>query len=442
MYKIINTSKNDCSLLFSKDNKDFSSKDFINCKLTNDEEKDFDNSFFKGCIFKNVQIYNANFRHVEFDESSFSNDSYFRNCDFKSSDFIYNDIENIIFENCSFQNGEWREVVLKNVKFINCNFNSTTINLCKFMKCDFDEESSKSFEGNSKTFNIFFQTELNLSDIKLLETNFGLRGQNKLSIEIDQNDKSPFFEMALLYYSNQLTNAIFINKILEILTYFSTIETRNFQAKIKFVSNIIINLVQNNFSIIQMQYLYQKLLLGMQTINNQLFLLEIIKIITSLGMEINKKINMIDTYINSIKVIEKEQYNLEFKFDNTYTKEEMENFLFSLSVILDVPKESIKILSYKKGSTLLKIATFSITFSILLKSINYFLPDLTLAVKNSHELYREFKEFDKTIEIYQEKEIIIKSLEKVNINNINNIMKNTNNKDFLFIEGKVFLAIS
>jgi len=446
MDKIVNEKINNCFLLevSIKKNNDYSGIDFVDCSLLNDKEKDFDNSFFKGCTFENVQIHNANFRHVEFDESSFSKNTYFRNCDFKSSDFIYNDIENIIFENCSFQNGEWREVSLKKVKFINCNFDSTTINLCKFEQCNFDENSSDSFEGNSKTFNIFFQTELHLSDIKLLETNFGLKGQNKL-IKSKERDttNSLFFEISLLYYSNQLTNSIFINKILEILTYFSTVESRNFQAKIKFVSNIIINLTQNYFSIIQMQYLYQQILLGMQTTTNQLFLLEILKIVTSLGTEINTKINIIDNYIKSIKPIEQDQYNLEFKFDNTYTKDEMRNFLNALSIMLEIQKHYIQIIDCKEGSTWLSIViTTSLTLGVLLKSLNYFLPELTTTVKHTHALYKEVKEFGKTIEVYQEKEAIMKSLQKINTNNLDKILHDTKNNNFLIVEGKATVLIA
>lgn len=442
---LVTQKMNECNLLINTTaGHDYSGKDFINCNLTDENEKDFDNSFFKGCTFENVQIHNANFRHVEFDESSFSKNTYFKNCNFKSSDFIYNDIENITFQDCSFQNGEWREVSLKKVKFINCNFDSTTINLCKFEQCNFDENSSKSFEGNSKTFNIFFQTELKLFDIQLLETNFGLKGQNIITNNKDQNSKSELFEIALLHYSNQLTNSIFIDKILTILNDFSMTEARNFQAKIKFVGNIIVNLAQNYFSIIQMQYLYLILFNGIQTINNQLFLLEVMKIITSLGMEINRKTNIIESTIESMQLPIQEVYNLNFKFDNTYTQEEMENFLLALSIILDLPKESIKLISYSGGSTYLiaTIVTVTISFGTILKSINYFLPDLTLAVKNTHQLYVEVKKFEKTIQLYQEKEIILKSLEKVNTNKITNILKETKSKDFLVIEGKVSLTIS
>jgi len=227
------------------------------------------------------------------------------------------------------------------------------------------------------------------------------------------------------------------------LNHFSTTESRNFQAKIKFISNIIISLTQNYFSVIQMQYLYKSLLIGVRTTNNQLFLLEIVKIITSLGTEINKKINIINTYIKSIEIIQKDFYELEFKFDNTYTEDEMINFISALSILLEVPEKSLKIISYKGGSTWLKVViTTSLTLSILLKSLNYFLPELTLTVKHSHELYKELKEFGKTIEIYQEKEAIMKSLEKVDTKTIDTILQNTRSNEFLLIEGKTSLTIS
>jgi hypothetical protein len=442
MDKVTSLSDNCSDLLNSKEENDYSGKDFIDCKAIHKESVSFDHSFFKGCTFKSVEIHNSTFRHIEFDESYFSDNSTFINCDFKSSDLIYNYFDDVVFENCSFRNGEWRESVFKNVTFINCDFTSTTINLCQFEECSFDNTSAESFHGSSKTFNIFFKTEFKLYDINFLEYNFGIKGPTSISQKPKTNIINPFFELSLLYFSNQLTNSVFIDKIMDLLELFHNTKSRNFQAKIKFISNLVVNITSKQFSVVQMQYLYYELKRSVQYIENQLLLMEILKIVTSLGTEITKQVEYIKSSYKDLEFKTNDKYIIDLRFENSYTQEQMNNFVLSLCDYISISPSQVEILEYSQGSTIFKFAISGIfSLSIFLTSVNCFLPQLHITIEYSHKIYKEVKEFSKSIDKYNEKEAILKSLEKVDTKSIEKVL-DTQNRDFLAIEGHVEATIA
>lgn len=405
-----------CSILTSviiNEHNDFSGNDFAHCLA---DSIKYDYSFFKGCDFASIRFLNCSMNHIEFDESSFNNNCEMINCSLQSSDFIYNNFENVTFNNCNFDNGEWRESAFNNVTFTNCTFNSTTINLCTFSNCYFDELSAQSFHGTSKTFNLFILTDFHLFDIKFLESNFGLLGKQMIEGKINQPDNSSlFYDLSIMYYQNLLTNKIFIEKVLNILNAFSLQETKNFQVKIKFLSNIVIYTSKNNLSVFQMYYLSDLLYKGMSSIQNQLFLLEVMKMFTSLRSEISMKMNTIDKYASGFRDVNKsDDYRVEVYFEKSFSQEHIESFISAVCISTNTSRSDIQLLEYKIGSTYIDLMISKIIpVALLFHAINYLLPEVSVVLKNTQSIYIEYKELEKTITKYEQREAILKSLDKV-----------------------------
>lgn len=418
---------------------DFSNKDFIKCHV---DGVTYDYSFFKGCDFNATNFFNCSLKHIEFDESSFNNECRIVNCSFNSSDFIYNIFENVVFENCCFDNGEWRESTFTNVTFVNCTFQSTTINLCIFSMCTFDEESSKSFHGTSKTYNLFSFSKFNLHDVKFLTNNFGLYGKQLLEQKVNEmNIQSKFYELSTLYYHNQLTNQLFIEMILSILDSFSRQETRNFQAKVKYLSNIVIQTSKNNLSVFQMYYLSDLLYKGMMSIQNQFFLLEVMKMLTSLRTEITLKMDLIDKSTLNYHQTYITDYEAEIFFEKSFSQEYIKTFLLAVSIAANVSYDDIKLIEYSVGSTYVKLLIKStLAISILLKSVNYLLPQVSIVLKNTNQVCIEYKELKHTITKPETNAAIIKSLDNSQYHLLKKIKDKASNNLIAF-DGKAQITL-
>lgn len=399
----ISISCENCSLLLQqKEDKDYSGYNFINCSIMGKDKKDYNTSFFKGCVFDNVKIHEAEFNNVEFDETVISNNSYFFNCFFDASDFIYNNIEDTIFENCTFIHGEWRESLFENVKFINCDFTNATINLCSFINCNFDEISSKSFHGKGKSFNVFYKTIFPYCEIDFLKNNFGLVGHQKL-IKIN-DEKNIYFELSYLYFTNQLLQKKFIESILDVIKQFNSSKTQNYQAKLKYIINVINMMSRYHLSVFNSEYLYNEIYQQIKFSHNQVVVIELMKLFTSLKENIQYKELEIKNKFESYENFRKDIYTIEFIFNNTYSLEEMKNFLKALCIKLNIVE--YKILNYSKGSTIFEIAlTFMNGLKPILEAINYFVPTITKIINN----IGEFK----------------KSISNLQVNNIDDSKKNS-----------------
>ena len=430
----INTNLSDCSMLLSKKNdKDYSGYDFIGCHLTNKNTKDFNNSFFKGCVFDNIKIYEAELKHVEFDESVINNNSYFNNCEFDSSDFIYNTIENTTFENCTFLNGEWRESSFENVNFINCDFTNATINLCTFINCHFDNFSSERFHGKGKNYNVFYKTIFPYCNINFLEHNFGLTGHQKL-IEKTININSIYFEISYLYFVNQLLQKQFIENILTIIREFDNSTVLNYQAKLKYCINIINMMSKYHLSVFSSEYLYDKIYQQIKFSQNQIVVLELMRLFTSLKENIQYKELEIKNKFNKYSDYKKDIYIIEFIFINSYSKEQMENFIKALCIKLEI--QEYKILKYSIGSTILETAlTYINDVKSILETINYFIPQINEVVNN----VKTFKQsiFNNEIRTTANSEVLISHPLQIRDTTINNKIIIETEKVILEIEGDV-----
>jgi hypothetical protein len=149
---------------------------------------------------------------------------------------------------------------------------------------------------------------------------------------------------------------------------------------------------KNNLSLFHTEYLYSQLALSIPHIKNQLFFMEIINLLTSINeiVKINKKI--IQLQYQKYNENSQKQYNLEFIFNNSYSEKEMDIFLNSLSVYLQIKSTDIELVKYSTGSTYITaMIKTTVLLTSLLQSINYFLPQLTEVIENTHNVYKEYK---------------------------------------------------
>lgn len=200
-----------------EDEVDFSGLSLSQCTL---EARDLTGAILNGCEFDEVRFMNMDFKHVELCEVQMTNCE-FMDCKLDHADFVGTRIRRCKFTGCSFTNGEWRGTDVRDTAFLHCAFPATTIGLCSFVACVFDQATSATIPANGKRFNTFSECEIDLSPEHrwFLRRNFGLRSH---SVTPDIVNAQPIEDrlhgLAIAAYQRNMTTHGAVDAILATIT--------------------------------------------------------------------------------------------------------------------------------------------------------------------------------------------------------------------------------
>lgn len=371
---------------------DFSGIDAKNLFL---KSLNFQESVFNGAYFTEVHFTNCNLNHTEFTEARFVNCK-FTDCLMDYSDFVYSQIQNCSFENCSFKHVEWRESNFESIKVSNAIFHNSTISLCRFKDFDFDTNSSESFCGASKRFNVFSQGKFILPTQKVdfLKTNFGILREDdatRFKISPKHNSES-LLRLSVAKFNDALTTQSFVSYITDTIQSLIDGHVKNQLQKVKYLILVCKNVIDEGLvSIFGLQYLINSLnALAKQIRDSQIFM-EIVDLIMFLKTHQYKTIASYESLNNDYD----EFYGLicRFELSKTYSKSDVKKYLSMMCDFLNIPLKSIKQLNIKRGSTIFEfVINHSVQLGGLLIFVNFSLGQVSKAVKHLKSIKKDGKE--------------------------------------------------
>jgi len=393
--------------------KDFSGLDFNN-KIFNGF--DFHECVFNGSYFSNVKFVNCNLKHTEFTEAKFT-DCTFINTNLDHSDFVYTKASNTNFNKCSFAHIEWRESNYETIQFQECSFYNSTISLCSLNNAQFDTNSSSSFCGASKRYNVFSGTNFILLEDKIdfLKNNYGIELDNiNANIQLsEKNQKDTFLTLSVLRYTNRINTEKFIDLIVSSAIDLTENNQRSHFQKAKYLSLICRQTVKENYiSVFGLQFLINALNNSMNRIIDSFFYMEIVELIMFLKTHQYETIKSIESEIEVFKGDSPQKITCQFRLVNTYKKEEVEKYVEEMSHFLGIPSSTIQITKIESGSTVLDFIMNHEVFSILifisfsLSRVSKFVEDLAKIKKNVKLLLNPQKK--KTRRVNKQKALTIR----------------------------------
>src|SRR6185503_12288194 len=217
--------------------KDFSGKDFFQHTFL---EIDFHESVFNGTYFQDIVFDKCDLKHTEFTEAKFSN-CQFIDCQLDYSDFIYTQVSENRFEACSFSHIEWRESSFSENSFSKCTFYNATISLCVFKKVIFDRVSANHIPGNSKTYNIFLESNLVITPENMLfmKFNYGFELANDVLFNYNKDQvKDDFLHLSLLKFTGKESSLTYIEALADIIRKIVSTNEKNRLQKLKYLNLI------------------------------------------------------------------------------------------------------------------------------------------------------------------------------------------------------------
>ena len=378
--------------------KDFSGLDFENEVF---EKVDFHESIFNGAYFSNARFLNCDLRHTEFTESKFTNCE-FVNSQLDYSDFVYTQANNMKFMRCSFSQGEWRENKLKGLSFQECSFDNATISLSSFKKTSFDLISSTNFCGASKRFNVFSETDFELPKdrIDFLRNNFGivLRDPNSRFLSDKKHQKDFFLSLSLAKYTARLNSDVFIDLMLKAIDQLARSEGKNRLQSAKYLSLICkLTAEEGSLSIFAQELLISALNSSCKSVSDSQILLEIVDLIMFIKTYQFNAIKAIEADISDSENRVSEEILFQFKLDNTYEKQDAQDYLRQMASFLTIPVERLNLIQFRSGSTIFElIVNHSVALSsvllfihLSLSQVNKILEDVLRAKKNISSLSKK-----------------------------------------------------
>lgn len=376
--------------------KDFSGLDF------NDQVFDgynFAESIFNGAYFTRITFVNCDLRHTEFTESRFL-DCKIMNCNLDYSDFVYSELQENIFANCSFAQVEWRESKFNSVVFKKSSFYNSTVSLCTFIDCQFDNFSSVNFSSSSKRYNVFANTKFLLNEdmLTFLKRNYGIEQKkdqiNNDSSIITANDyKNDLFKLSLYRFSKTLTPNIFIELILQGIVTIIQQDNRSYLQKIKYISLICKQTIDEDaIPIFGQQLLINRINEIARSVTDKIIFMELVDLLMYIkAAQYNSIKKLEQKYIGHMDFTSND-IHCRVTLSNTYSKAQMDTYLQIMLFFLDLPPSKIRLLSYKKGSTIIEfIITASVSIGTVLLFINFTLNQFSHTIRHLVKIKKNTK---------------------------------------------------
>ncbi len=427
---------------------DFSGTNIENLVLT---AYDFAESVFNGCHFKNVEFVGCNLSNTEHTETYFLNCT-FSECTLNSSDFVYSNLTDCAFSKCTFSHVEWRESEYSGVDFKECQFYNSTVSLCLFRGCSFDNFSSTEIQGSSKRLNAFSDTKLFIEygDLSFVFLNYGITIPDYESIhpvrkiELDGDFLS---KLSLVQYSGQWTAPNFIENITGAISQLGKISSRGTLQKIKYISNICkITTEQGRLTVFSSQVLIERINYLAAQIHQPSLFMELAELILFLKTFQYRRIKEIEDETLQYKALYVADGTIELHLANTYDQYQIEKLIEACVDYQGAERDSIKLLSVTSGSTLITgIITASVSIGGFLMAINFALSQVKKTIVHVKAIKKELggkkKQKDKKRKIELLPMEIMQSGNTVHYTQINNVV-NKYASDLIQIEGKGSVQIN
>lgn len=358
----------------NKENRDFSGLSIENVAVYSEDRS---RSFFNGCNFSIVLLENSDFSHCEFSESIF-NKVQFDNLNLSSSDFVGSTFSECVFLGCSFHSGEWRDAIFSNCEFTDCSFEHTTITLSEFTDCRFCKNSAKSIIQRSVYCNVFssccFGAEIinesfisrnygapNSSDSHSLVQSsiYGISVEQLCLLNSTGNATAIDYIGAARAIGQQLISSTLLKP--SVLQFFTLI-TRSAANRGKLSAPALVLMEE-----------------AITNVAGQIDDPRVYNLSLSFALEVRVALRKI--WQSSQRFFGGEYVSaktVEFYFAETYSIEEVSEFVETISMLVFNKKDQFKILSFENGSTRFKI----IVATVALLSANQYLDLINKLVRN------------------------------------------------------------
>jgi|GEM_PF-2282499 len=355
---------------------DYSGRDFADQEISG---KSFFQSIFNGVELSRMIFDNVSAKHAEFTESELIQCS-FQDCNLNHSDFVYTKLQNCIFNNCTFTNVEWRESTFHGCKFLECQFENSTISLCSFKNSLFDLSSSLNFYGQSKRYNIFVDTKMEIGEgtLEFLHRNFGIQGTSETRLKESESDL--LFNLSLQKFGNYLNTRDLIQGIVDILERDLKSRKRNTQQVARYIVLIVKTQVEESkISVIAAQYFVNALSKAMTTLNDSFLFLEFMDLLVFLKTFTVRKVKEIKNEVEEYSTLEANNIRCRVTLYNTYGQDVIRDFLTYFSQRLKIDAKRVELRNYQTGSTIFEfLISASVKLSEVLTILKFFLSEVKL----------------------------------------------------------------
>lgn len=358
----------------NKENRDFSGLSIENVTVCSEDRS---RSFFNGCNFSVVLLESSDFSHCEFSESIFKQVR-FENLNLSSSDFVGSAFSECVFVGCSFHSGEWRDAIFSNCEFADCSFEHTTITLSEFTDCGFCKNSARSVIQRSVYCNVFSGCRFDAEIINepFISRNYGVPNSSVshslvqssiYGVSVDQlcllnstgNATACDYIGAARAIGQQLISSTLLKP--SVLQFFTLI-TRSAANRGKLSAPALVLMEE-----------------ALTNVAGQIDDPRVYNLCLSFALEV--RVALRKMWKSSQRFFGGEYVGVktvEFYFAETYSIEEVSEFVETISLLFFNNKDQFKILSFENGSTTFRI----IVTAAALLSANQYLDLINKLVRN------------------------------------------------------------
>jgi hypothetical protein len=255
---------------------------------------------------------------------------------------------------------------------------------CTYRACQFDEETSARLVGNSKRYNVFLRTrvELPVEAVDFLRRNFGVEGPPGLSIR-EMDIDGPLLQMSLDVYCRSAHLRSVLQHALQALEELAPGGDMSGQARLKYVGLVLRSLVEDGrLPPITVLYVSDRLLSIANQARSHSFAVEM------LGLVMHHRAHLAET-LQRLKEETKGEAHLvsggttltgvlERKYSNEFVKELL---VWTCSLSQTEPSVA-KVVSVRPGSTLLEVVfSAPVVLGMWVKGLNFLFAQVRVSVK-------------------------------------------------------------
>jgi hypothetical protein len=340
---------------------DFTGQVIHKCCFTNDftqnsiEQLNLRKAFFNGSDLYVVLFKGVDIAHTEFTEASFKQVC-FNGCNIKSSDFVYSVLEKCLFQDSDLANGEWRETKFFKTDFIDSKFDHTTVSLCEFHMCTFDETTFSGLLGPSVNYNVFIDCEIPPQKLgsSFFNNNFGVKISKGRIVDGKANKQETLSDAARLFYIGDLSLVIFQRIFMKEFSGFVNNGASPSQVKVQYFFKVAMTYhTINQTPLIQLQAILDDLMtfLGRIQAEQSLLFMESTKFVFFLRQRIDFLAHKIKYSIENTL----HNKNLQIvsgciKLPTTHSKEVCSYLMHGICIFCNIPDGSLR-WEHKTGST-------------------------------------------------------------------------------------------
>jgi uncharacterized protein YjbI with pentapeptide repeats len=368
---------------------DYSGLDFDSIYLI--ESKALSHAFLNGTSITNSVFAQVALDQCEFGEAQITQSS-FVDALLDGADFVRTTMSDGSFENCDLTDGEWRESTFCNVQFVGCKFSHTTVNLCKFVRCQFDAASVEGLDYKAVNYNVFSDCSFQkgITNESVLARNFGLKSA-KASVALVVSSAVTLEQLCRISGSRRVTTQELVEAVEHECAAF---HGRLKQVRLEFISNLIAALATEQrispASLLHIENIFTRAArVALEHGDIQVLLLVIVNVRNAFIIQVNRVLEYDSPELRGIC------NEISIKFQDSYSKKEAIAWAAALDQILADGRGKVLLSSFKAGSTILGFDLSELLCSAVTAwaAVNLLLSYATVSIKRVRGLKRELKKF-------------------------------------------------